>query len=149
MAALAGRSSPESAQRAGNRWISAKGSEGPLSLPSIIIAAKDGLRQMLARSLRMDGYQVFEAGSEAEVWHIVIGQSRPINILLADIEIDGIALARTLRPYRPEMQALFVSADPQELSESLNPDTALLRIREALKLPVWAARIPRPAASAS
>ena len=153
MAALAwsspqGRSSISSIRRAGHTCTTVKSSEEPVSLPSIIVAAKDGLRQTLARGLEVQGYQVFEAENEAEALHIVIGQSRPINILLADTELDGHNLARTLQPYRPEMQALFVSADPQDLSGSLNPESALLKVREALKLPVWAARIRRAAASA-
>ncbi|MBV8864509.1 MAG: hypothetical protein JO210_03820 [Acidobacteriaceae bacterium] len=104
--------------------------------PTILIATSVGTRPALAHSLRQDGYVVFEASSEAEALLATISQSRLIHILLADATMNGRKLARTLRPYRREMQAVFVTANPKAgLADGLTPDIALAKIRVILKLP--------------
>lgn len=106
------------------------------AFPTILIAADAGSRHALARSLRLDGYLVFEASDEAEALFLVVSQSRPIHVLLADANIEGRKLARTLKLYRREMQEIFVTLNPkQSLSDGLNPEVAVARIRERLKVP--------------
>jgi CheY-like chemotaxis protein len=103
--------------------------------PTILVAAENGLRQRLVRTLAADGYLVLDARNEVEALHIVISHSRPIHILFADVNMNGYDLARTLKSYRPEMRALFVTVHSQGLSDSLDPETTLAKVRQLLKLP--------------
>ena len=106
------------------------------SFPAVLIAAPEQLLNALADLLRQGGYLVFEARNKAEALNIVIGQSRLIHILLADINMDGHALATTLERYRPEMKALFVTAHLQQgFSEALTPSMVAAKIRDILILP--------------
>jgi CheY-like chemotaxis protein len=103
--------------------------------PTILVAAEEGLRQALIHSLEVDGYLVFDARNEAEALAIIVNQSRPIHILLADVNMNGHELARTLEPYRKEMQVLFVTVDPPGLSDALDLESALARVRRVLTPP--------------
>ena len=110
--------------------------EEPESFPTILIATDTGSRHALVRNLWRDGYLIFEANSEAEALFFVVSQSRPIHVLLTDANIEGRKLARTLKLYRHEMQAMLVTSSPKQgLSDGLNPETAVGKIRELLKLP--------------
>ena len=124
----------------------AKRIEEQESFPTILIATDAGSRQALVRNLWLDGYLVFEASCEAEALFFVISQSRPIHVLLTDADIEGRKLARTLKLYRREMQALFVTLNPkQSLSDGLNPEIAVAKVRELLKVPATAGReLSRP-----
>jgi CheY-like chemotaxis protein len=113
--------------------------EKPEAYPSILVAAEEDVRKVLLSRLEPDGYLVFEAENEAEALQIVIGQSRPIHILLADVRMNGQNLAAALEPYRPEMVAVFVTALPDAISNILDPDKAAAKVRELLKAPRGAA----------
>ncbi len=106
------------------------------SFPTILVATDPESRHALVRNLWLDGYLVFEASCEADALFFVVSQSRPIHVLLTDANIEGRKLARTLNLYRHEMQALFVASCPrQSISDGLNPETAVAKVRELLRLP--------------
>jgi len=119
-------------------------------VPTVLIAAHQELLNVLVHLLELDGYLVFEARNQAEALHVVVSQSRLIHILLADVNMNGYALARTLKPYRPEMKTLFVTAHPQQgLSDALIPSVARARVRELLKVPTGMAAERRLIAGAA
>src|SRR5690242_593951 len=62
-----------------------------------------------------------------------IGQSRPIHILLADVNINGHELAETLKPYRRDMEVVFTSMDTQGPSDALDLRATVSRVRQLLK----------------
>ena len=103
------------------------------TIPTVLVIAQDGLLQALVRSLTLEGYVVLSAKNEVEAVGVVISQSRPIHILLADVNINGYRLARALKQYRPEMQALFISTHPQQSSDVLDVRTAVPRVRQLLR----------------
>jgi CheY-like chemotaxis protein len=105
-------------------------------VPTIIIASEARWNNPLARSLQLDGYLVFETSCEVEALAVVISQSRPIDILLADDSMEGHKLATTLKQYRRGMHVLFVSANAQpSCSSGLHPQAALAKIREIIEVP--------------
>jgi CheY-like chemotaxis protein len=61
--------------------------------PTILIVGDDGMRHTLVHNLRLDGYFVLEACDGAEALRIVIGQSRPIHVLLTDVSVHGTSLS--------------------------------------------------------
>ena len=84
------------------------------------------MRHTLVHNLRLDGYFVLEACDGAEALRIVIGQSRPIHVLLTDVSVHGTTLAEGLKPSRPEMRPLFFTGDTKNL---------LAQVRQILEPP--------------
>ncbi|MBV8071271.1 MAG: hypothetical protein JO270_15285 [Acidobacteriaceae bacterium] len=105
------------------------------SFPAILIAVQDGLRQPLLRDLTAKGYLVFEARSEVEVLHIVVTQSRPICLLVAEANMITHQFARALKPYRRELQVLFVSRDSNSSFIVRDAEKTAARIQQMLKPP--------------
>lgn len=106
------------------------------SFPTILIAATEELLSDLKQRLQPDGYLVFEATKESEALHVVISQSRRIDVLLADVNMGGPTLAATLKRYRPEMRIMFVAAFPkQNLSDAMSPEIAIAQVRKVLLFP--------------
>lgn len=86
--------------------------------------------------LEEDKYHILRAESWDEALHFAKTHSRRIHVLLAEDSRDGHLLAETLRPYLPQMQAVFVAdqsnTNPQE---ALEPERAAAKIRELLRPP--------------
>jgi len=102
-------------------------------LPAVLVAGRDELRSRLVSNLESDGYIVLEAGNEAEALHVVISQTRPIHILLADVDMNGHNLAVVLSRYRPEMQTFFVAACA--VVDAFDPPSAVANIRRTFPVP--------------
>jgi DNA-binding response OmpR family regulator len=70
--------------------------------------------------LRLKGYTVMEAGTTADVDHIVRHCSGPIDLLLVEALLtttNGIEVANRLHARYPELQVLYISEEhAQELS---------------------------------
>ena len=105
-------------------------------LPAILISTDAKWCDPVVNSLKLDGYVVFETSCAAEALVVLISQTRPIDILLADATIGGQELARNLKLYRREMRILFVTTNSQQLSsDGLHPQNALAKVREILQPP--------------
>jgi hypothetical protein len=64
-------------------------------------------------------------------------------LLLAEDSKDGHVLAETLKPYRPHMQVLYVTVQPNtDPQGATQPETAAARVRELLRPPRTAAWRP-------
>jgi response regulator RpfG family c-di-GMP phosphodiesterase len=105
------------------------------TLPTVLVAAHEELRESVVLTLKTDGYLVMEAANEAEALHLVISQTRSIHILLVDLEMNGRKLAEDLNPYRPEMRVLFIALHSLNSSETFNAGAAMAKIREYLEVP--------------
>jgi hypothetical protein len=93
----------------------------------------------MANNLRVEGYFVLEACDGAEALRIVIGQSRQIHVLLTKLRVQGTNLAETLKPYRPEMQALFFTGSQEKLLAQLRQ---ILKPQKESAATEWRTRAP-------
>jgi hypothetical protein len=105
--------------------------DAPEAHPTALVAVRSGeLRQPLVDSLRRDNWLVLEADSLNGVLDVVKLHSRPIQVLLLDVNIGDPALAARLKHYRFGMQVLSVTARPNESQSALPPDGVLAIARE-------------------
>jgi two-component system cell cycle sensor histidine kinase/response regulator CckA len=80
----------------------------------VITVADDNpaVLKLASRALRMRGYQVLEANGGTEALELAERHDRPVDLLLTDVEMpgmDGIALWRSIRAWRPETKVVFMS----------------------------------------
>ncbi|HTP36002.1 MAG TPA: hypothetical protein VMJ75_27695 [Candidatus Acidoferrales bacterium] len=83
--------------------------DGPAPHPTILVAAVDNdMRCELTREFQRCGYLVLDAGSAENALQIVIGHSRPIHVMLLQLDGRDEALAARLSQYRPAMEIVLV-----------------------------------------
>jgi len=78
----------------------------------LLVEDEDGVRELTARTLIMQGYQVLVAGNGQEALQVSKGYAGPINLLLTDVVMplmDGRSLVKQLQPQRPDMRVLYMS----------------------------------------
>ena len=83
---------------------------------TVLVAEDDPiLRSTLSLELREAGYHVREAGTTEEA-DVLLESDAAIDILITDIEMpgdrDGLALARAVRAFRPQIPVIVVSGNP-------------------------------------
>ena len=102
--------------------------------PTILLAEDDNeLRNALAHSLRQNGYLVLEAHDGPSALGIARIHSRPIHLLLIDVDMDDHTSA-FLKQHRPEMSVLYITRHPHEaLHDALDQETVLAKVREFFK----------------
>ena len=84
---------------------------GNLGHPTILIVCEDsGFRDVLIRQLQQKSYLALEAQNATEALEVVIRHSRRIHLLLADESDNARVMAATLKPYRPYMNVIHISA---------------------------------------
>jgi two-component system cell cycle sensor histidine kinase/response regulator CckA len=96
----------------------------PRAEPHTILVAQDDpiVRALLARVLRGKGYTVLEAADTAEAVRLVRHYAGPIDLLLADLAMPGVAgpaVVRALRQARPGMGVLLLSGHPPEIARAV------------------------------
>lgn len=86
-----------------------------MTAPLILVVEDDpGLRVLMARALRQNGFVVSQAGSGAEMWGVL--DKRPVSLILLDIMLpgrNGIDLCREIRA-SSGVPIIFVSARKEE-----------------------------------
>ncbi len=87
-----------------------------MTSPAILLVEDDpGLRVLIARALRQNGFTVSQATSEPEVWSTL--EQKSIDLILLDIMLpgkNGIDLCREIRA-RSDVPIVFVSAKGDEI----------------------------------
>lgn len=124
--------------------------------PETILLVDDEphVRAMLRDALEMSGYAVLEAASGTEAAEIEAATAGPIHLLLTDVMMPGLSgpdLARRLRPRRPRMKVIYMTAfslvDFRKQAIELDPGVPILakpfgvdvlfrKVREVLAPPV-------------
>jgi CheY-like chemotaxis protein len=69
-------------------------------------------RALVKEILRIHDYNVLEAKDSEEAKKVSRSHPGPVHLLIADLvmpNVNGIELARFLRPQRPEMKVLYIS----------------------------------------
>jgi DNA-binding NtrC family response regulator len=105
--------------------------------PTILLADIDaGWSTAVISRLEADKYHILTAHSWDEVLHFAKTHSRQIHLLLAEDSRDGHVLAETVKPYRPHMRVLYVTAQSNTNGrEALEPEGAAAKVRELLRPP--------------
>jgi DNA-binding response OmpR family regulator len=90
------------------------------------------IREMVAKMLRIQGYQVLEANDGFEAVRLAQELDGPLNLLLTDVimpRINGKDLADKLKESRPNLKVLFMSGYSDEMIARhgvLEPGVALI-----------------------
>ena len=107
--------------------------------PTALVAVDDReARNFLVDSLQQDNCLVLEAESVSRVLDVVRVHSRPIHVVLLDVEIGDHALAALLRRYRSELQVVFVPKSPNEgQRRAMELEGVLTTARQILKRSKW------------
>ncbi len=116
-------------------------SDSPGIRPTILVVDDMApVRQVVARTLREDGYRVFEAGSGSEALQLV--REFPVDLVVTDVRMQamsGTELARIVRAERPAIPILLISgyAPPEGappeipfLSKPFHADLLLATVRK-------------------
>jgi len=77
-----------------------------------VVDDNPAILQLVAKVLRIQGYQVLEAGCGAEAMDAAKRHDKPVDLLLTDIDmpgIDGVLLSREVRERWPETKVVFMS----------------------------------------
>ncbi len=102
----------------------------PSDFPTVLVAANDrGTGLAFTARLEQEHCLVLAARNANEALQFVISHSRPIHVLLIDLEMDGIEVAARLGRYRPDMQVVLFSEERDNTPHALPPEEALLKVR--------------------
>jgi len=87
----------------------------PVESATILLAEdEDGIRELLARILRHNGFEVLDTSSAEEALEVARSTPRPIDLLVSDVVMTGMTggeLAATLQAERPELLVVLVSGN--------------------------------------
>jgi PAS domain S-box-containing protein len=84
----------------------------------LVVEDEDLVRAVVAKQLRVAGYEVMEAHSGSEALELLRQFNRPPALLLTDVvmpTMSGPDLAREMRTIHPQMPAVFMSGHPKDL----------------------------------
>lgn len=94
-------------------------STSPRPAGVLVVDDDEHVRHLCARSLRIQGYYVVEAGSGHEAIDVITHHAKDIDVVVTDIvmpELDGIELIIRLRAIRPDLAVILMSGyAPPEL----------------------------------
>src|SRR5215217_3055450 len=79
----------------------------------LVVDDEEGLRSLVCRTLRAEGYGVLEAAHGAEVLELVEKAVEPVGLVVTDVVmpgIDGRELGRRLAQRWPTLPILYISA---------------------------------------
>lgn len=79
----------------------------------LVVDDERGVRDLVCRTLRAEGYRTLEAAHGAEALELVEAGSQPIDLVVTDVVMpgmDGRELGRRLAQSRPALPILYMSA---------------------------------------
>ncbi len=100
--------------------------------PTVLVAERKAeLREAVVGALQQEGYLVLIARDGAEALDVGRVHSRQIHLIITGADVEGRALAATLKPFRPAMAVLFVDRS-QQLQDL---DNLLIAVRSMVQAP--------------
>jgi CheY-like chemotaxis protein len=78
----------------------------------LVVDDEPGIRALVAKILRREGYEVLESGAAADAGLLAGAQTRPVELLVTDIMLPdhpGTELAQQLREQLPAIKVLYMS----------------------------------------
>jgi CheY-like chemotaxis protein len=85
----------------------------------LLVEDEGGIRALVRKILKREGYQVLEAASGEEAVRIGLSHIGRIDLLLSDVTLPGISgreIADRLRPSMPHLKTLFISGFSEDRS---------------------------------
>lgn len=79
----------------------------------LVVDDEQGLRELVCRTLRAEGYQTLEAGHGAEALEVIETAPAPVDLVVTDVVMpgmDGRELGRRLSQRWPDLPILYISA---------------------------------------
>lgn len=79
----------------------------------LVVDDEQGLRDLVCRTLRAEGYRTLEAGHGAEALEVIETSPDPVDLVVTDVVMpgmDGRELGRRLAQRWPELPILYISA---------------------------------------
>jgi len=94
----------------------------------LVVDDEEGLRQLLCRTLRAEGYDTLEAGHGAEALEVMENAHDTVDLVVTDVVMpgmDGRELGRRLAQRWPELPVLYISAyDVNDIFRRGSPRTS-------------------------
>ena len=86
--------------------------------PTVLITAtNDAVRRDVCDVLARYDYEAVVASNETEAL-VLLRDNRQIGVIVADIELGGLALAREARTIRPNLGVVYTATTPHHVTES-------------------------------
>ena len=79
----------------------------------LVVDDETGLRDLVCRSLRAEGFHTLEAAHGAEALAVLEGAPEPVDLLVTDVvmpRMDGRELGRRVSQRWPDLPILYISA---------------------------------------
>lgn len=79
----------------------------------LVVDDEQGLRDLVCRTLRAEGYRTLEAGHGAEALEVIETSPDPVDLVVTDVVMpgmDGRELGRRLAQRWPDLPILYISA---------------------------------------
>lgn len=86
---------------------------GSLRQVVLVVDDEQGLRDLVCRTLRAEGYRTLEAGQGAEALELMETATEPVDLVITDVVMpgmDGRELGRRLEQRWPQVPILYISA---------------------------------------
>lgn len=100
---------------------------GPLRVV-LVVDDEQGVRDLVCRTLRGEGYHTLEAGHGAEALKLVESAPEPVDLVITDVVMpgmDGRELGRRLAQSKPTLPVLYMSAfDVNDIFRRGSPSTS-------------------------
>jgi CheY-like chemotaxis protein len=85
-----------------------------------VVEDESDIREVLVDDLTGEGFEIIEAATADEA--VPLLQDARVRLIVTDINLpgrlDGIALAKVAREYRPSIPVVFISGRPAKLEEA-------------------------------
>jgi CheY-like chemotaxis protein len=109
----------------------------------LVVEDEANVRLLVRKALQLKGYQVLEAADGTEGVRTCVNHVGPIHLMITDSimpDLNGQAVARAVKPLRPEMRVLFMSGytpdalDPNVpyLQKPFTTEALACKVREVL-----------------
>jgi two-component system cell cycle sensor histidine kinase/response regulator CckA len=79
----------------------------------LVVDDEQGLRELICRTLRAEGYRTLEAGHGAEALELMETAADPVDLVITDVVMpgmDGRELGRRVEQRWPQIPILYISA---------------------------------------
>jgi len=111
----------------------------------LLVEDEDIVRQVAARALLRQGYEVLEAGTGVEALEVMAREKGRVDIVVSDVvmpEMDGPTLLKELRKTNPDLKIIFVSGYPDDaFKKTLGENEAYAFLPKPFTLPQLAAKV--------
>lgn len=130
---LAALDAPKDLASKEQKPVSKKKKPEPGSETVLVVEDEAGIRALITKILRRDGYEVLESETGMRALEICRERGLKIDLLITDVmmaEMGGPELVRQLRAQRSDLKVLYISGftdDPAIYAEPLPPHTSYLQ----------------------